>query len=88
MFSSRSARQVLGHSKCCFVPSTSGPLTMSVLLSQVMKEFGQYGSSVADVYLFGMGDPYSVFEVGPPPTRFTSFMLHAFILLLFDVFAH
>lgn len=40
---------------------------MSVLLSQVMKELGQYGSSVADVYLFGMGDPYSVFEVGRPP---------------------
>lgn len=46
---------------------------MSVLLSQVMEELGQYDSSVADLYLFGMGDPYSVFEVGPPtPTRLTS----------------
>lgn len=33
----------------------------------MMKELDRYSSSVADVYLFGMGDPYSVFEVGRPP---------------------
>lgn len=54
---------------------------MSVLLSQVMKELGQYDSSVADVYLFGMGDPYSVFEVGRPTNTLHSADLSCFYFI-------
>lgn len=45
-----------------------------MLLSQVLKEMGQYSVSMADVYfdMFRMGDPYSVFKVSPPQRRITS----------------
>lgn len=53
--------------------NNSSPEDVGVV-SQVVKEMGQYASSMADVYfdVFKMGDPYSVFQVSPPQRRITS----------------
>lgn len=59
--------------------ATVAALRMSVLFSQVLKEMGEYGVSMADAYsdMFRMGDPYSIFKVSLP--RDTS---HLFVLSL------
>lgn len=63
-----SVKQVLNNK--CFLCSdlfcwSLWALRMLVLLSQVLREMGEYGVSTANAYsdMLRMGDPYSVFKV-------------------------